>query len=171
MSQSRPEIVPPAFCARASILQVPILCIDPFTGDTNMWASYQTDRSVAGWVSLGFFRQLCARPIRGRPPGQVRQVILLFVLSSLLKLLSFSLISVFDTCHMSLKKLHERADMYQHWTARKGPAPVRLVYIYIYILRPYQWLGTANVVRFREVGPSGPKWASTLRHVHGSEGS
>ncbi|CAK9026775.1 Hypothetical protein SCF082_LOCUS17652 [Durusdinium trenchii] len=32
--------------------QVPILCIDPFTGDTNMWASYQTDRSVAGWVKI-----------------------------------------------------------------------------------------------------------------------
>eukprot|EP00928_Gymnodinium_smaydae_P092415 TRINITY_DN7628_c0_g1_i1.p2 TRINITY_DN7628_c0_g1~~TRINITY_DN7628_c0_g1_i1.p2 ORF type:complete len:310 (-),score=69.44 TRINITY_DN7628_c0_g1_i1:43-933(-) len=32
--------------------RVPILCIDPFTGDTNMWASYQTDKSVGGWVNI-----------------------------------------------------------------------------------------------------------------------
>jgi len=33
-------------------LDVPILCIDPFTGDTNMWASYQTDAAVSKWVSI-----------------------------------------------------------------------------------------------------------------------
>ncbi|CAE7029527.1 slbp2 [Symbiodinium sp. CCMP2592] len=35
-----------------NMYHVPILCIDPFTGDTNMWANYQTDRSVAGWVKI-----------------------------------------------------------------------------------------------------------------------
>lgn len=32
--------------------EVPILCIDPFTGDTNMWANYQEDASVRGWVNI-----------------------------------------------------------------------------------------------------------------------
>lgn len=32
--------------------RVPILCIDPFTGDTNMWANYQQDKSVGGWVKI-----------------------------------------------------------------------------------------------------------------------
>jgi len=31
---------------------VPILCIDPFTGDTNMWAAWQTDAAVGKWVKL-----------------------------------------------------------------------------------------------------------------------
>lgn len=31
---------------------VPILCIDPFTGDTNMWASKSTDPSVRRWTSV-----------------------------------------------------------------------------------------------------------------------
>lgn len=31
---------------------VPILCIDPFTGDTNMWASYRQDESVRRWVAI-----------------------------------------------------------------------------------------------------------------------
>lgn len=34
------------------LVDVPILCIDPFTGDTNMWASYHEDASVRGWVSI-----------------------------------------------------------------------------------------------------------------------
>eukprot|EP00971_Amphidinium_carterae_P053051 1044962-Amphidinium_carterae.1 len=32
--------------------RVPLLCIDPFTGDVNMWANHQTDRSVKKWVNI-----------------------------------------------------------------------------------------------------------------------
>lgn len=31
---------------------VPILCIDPFTGDLNMWASHRTDASVDRWTDV-----------------------------------------------------------------------------------------------------------------------
>ena len=31
---------------------VPILCIDPFTGDTNMWANYQTEPRAVNEVGL-----------------------------------------------------------------------------------------------------------------------
>eukprot|EP00434_Breviolum_minutum_P007474 symbB.v1.2.006595.t2/scaffold393.1/size213714/8 len=37
---------------KLQMTEVPILCIDPFTGDTNMWASYQQDASVGGWVKI-----------------------------------------------------------------------------------------------------------------------
>merc|ERR1711948_25158 len=37
---------------RLGLAEVPILCIDPFTGDTNMWTSYQQDQSVAKWVNI-----------------------------------------------------------------------------------------------------------------------
>eukprot|EP00435_Cladocopium_sp_Y103_P003351 s4384_g1.t1 len=37
---------------KLQMTEVPILCIDPFTGDTNMWASYQQDQSVGGWVNI-----------------------------------------------------------------------------------------------------------------------
>jgi len=33
-------------------IDVPILCIDPFTGDTNMWTNYQTDTAVGKWVNI-----------------------------------------------------------------------------------------------------------------------
>eukprot|EP00933_Yihiella_yeosuensis_P084615 TRINITY_DN99198_c0_g1_i1.p1 TRINITY_DN99198_c0_g1~~TRINITY_DN99198_c0_g1_i1.p1 ORF type:complete len:310 (+),score=37.45 TRINITY_DN99198_c0_g1_i1:76-930(+) len=32
--------------------RIPVLCIDPFTGDTNMWASYQEDKAVGGWTRV-----------------------------------------------------------------------------------------------------------------------
>eukprot|EP00927_Polykrikos_kofoidii_P074422 TRINITY_DN70412_c0_g1_i1.p1 TRINITY_DN70412_c0_g1~~TRINITY_DN70412_c0_g1_i1.p1 ORF type:complete len:315 (-),score=25.04 TRINITY_DN70412_c0_g1_i1:75-1019(-) len=34
------------------LTDVPILCIDPFTGDTNMWQNYQEDVMVAKWVNI-----------------------------------------------------------------------------------------------------------------------
>ncbi|CAJ1443676.1 unnamed protein product [Effrenium voratum] len=37
---------------KLGMTRIPILCIDPFTGDTNMWASYQQDKSVGGWVNI-----------------------------------------------------------------------------------------------------------------------
>lgn len=37
---------------RLGLTTVPILCIDPFTGDTNMWASYREDASVRKWVNI-----------------------------------------------------------------------------------------------------------------------
>lgn len=37
---------------KLDLTAVPILCIDPFTGDTNMWANYQTDAAVGGWVKI-----------------------------------------------------------------------------------------------------------------------
>lgn len=37
---------------RLGLEHVPVLCIDPFTGDTNMWASYQEDASVNKWVKI-----------------------------------------------------------------------------------------------------------------------
>ncbi|CAE8640803.1 unnamed protein product, partial [Polarella glacialis] len=37
---------------KLGLTRIPILCIDPFTGDTNMWASYQQDKSVGGWVNI-----------------------------------------------------------------------------------------------------------------------
>eukprot|EP00929_Paragymnodinium_shiwhaense_P014240 TRINITY_DN122134_c0_g1_i1.p1 TRINITY_DN122134_c0_g1~~TRINITY_DN122134_c0_g1_i1.p1 ORF type:complete len:290 (-),score=45.97 TRINITY_DN122134_c0_g1_i1:437-1306(-) len=37
--------------------ELPILCIDPFTGDTNMWASWQEDASVGKWVQIRDGRQ------------------------------------------------------------------------------------------------------------------
>jgi len=37
---------------RLGFTEVPILCIDPFTGDTNMWFNYQQDASVGGWVNI-----------------------------------------------------------------------------------------------------------------------
>eukprot|EP00440_Ansanella_granifera_P014609 gb/GFBE01015878.1/.p1 GENE.gb/GFBE01015878.1/~~gb/GFBE01015878.1/.p1 ORF type:complete len:290 (+),score=51.10 gb/GFBE01015878.1/:1-870(+) len=37
---------------KLEMTRVPILCIDPFTGDTNMWASYQEDKAVGGWVNI-----------------------------------------------------------------------------------------------------------------------
>lgn len=37
---------------RLGLTRVPILCIDPFTGDTNMWANYKSDQSVQRWVNI-----------------------------------------------------------------------------------------------------------------------
>merc|ERR1712139_192288 len=34
------------------LVDVPVLCIDPFTGDANMWAKWQEDLSVRGWVNI-----------------------------------------------------------------------------------------------------------------------
>jgi len=40
------------------LFDVPVLCIDPFTGDVNMWASYRRDPGVRRWVNIQDGRML-----------------------------------------------------------------------------------------------------------------